>query len=242
MDKLQDSARKFVAIYNELDHYMRKKLNATVYIDHGQLLREMSEKQLIFKEHVTELRLFSEIRNIIVHNPYPHVNPIFHPHEYLLKRYKEIFDRIKNPPKALSVAIPASTIFTVKSSDAVHDVLDVMIKKTYTYVPVMDQGKFVGVFSESVLAAYYLHHKDFVMGKEAIVEDFIDFIPFEKHVNEYFEFVPRTALLSEVLEIFQSNLKKRKRVGVVYITERGTKNEKLLGMITAWDIAGHEEK
>lgn len=242
MDKPQDVARKFVAVYNELDHYMRKKLHAENYVDHGQLLRQMVEKKFIFKEHLTELRLFSEIRNIIVHNPYPHVNPIFQPHEYLVERYKEIFNRIKNPPKAISIAIPAQTIFTVKPSDKVHDVLDVMIKKTYTYVPVMDQGKFIGVFSESVLAAHYLEHKDFIMGREALVQDFMDFVPFEKHMNEYFEFVSRDTLLSEVLEIFKTNLKKRKRIAVIYLTDKGLKTEKLLGMITAWDIAGLEEK
>ena len=241
MDKLQDNARKFVAIYNELDHYMRKELHAENYVDHGQLLRHMVEKKLIFKEHLTELRLFSEIRNIIVHNPYPNANPIFHPHEYLIERYKEIFSRIKNPPKAISVAIPAQIIFTVKPSDKVHDVLDVMIKKTYTYVPVMDQGKFVGVFSESVLVAYYAKHKDFIMGREALVADFMDFIPFEKHTNEHFIFVPRDTLLSEIIEIFQKNLKVRKRIAVIYLTQTGKKEEKLLAMITAWDMAGLEK-
>lgn len=240
MNKLDDAARKFVAIYNELDHYMRKKINAAAYIDHGQLLRDMAEKHFIFNEHITELRLFSEIRNLIVHNPYPNINPIFQPHEHLVERYQEIFKKIKNPPKAISIAIPASTIFTVTLQDDVHKVLEVMIKKTYTYVPVMENGKFLGVFSESVLACYYAEKKDFIMGKEAKVEDFKEFLPFEKHPNEYFEFVSRDTLLSEIVEIFQSNLKKRKRIGVVYITERGKKEEKLLGMITAWDIAGLE--
>ncbi len=238
MSKLDDSARAFVAVYNELDHYMRKKNNSSSYVDHGQLLREMAEKNFIFKEHITELRLFSEIRNLIVHNPYPNVNPIFQPHEYLVERYKEIYNKIKHPPKAMSIAIPASTIFTVTLEDNVHKVLEVMVKKTYTYVPVFDKGRFFGVFSESVLVSYYADKKDFIMGKEAKVEDFKDYLPFDKHSNEYFEFVSRDTLLSEVLEIFQSNLKKRKRIGVVYVTERGKKEEKLLGMITAWDIAG----
>ncbi len=238
MSKSENSAKRFVDIYNELDHYMRNKLRAAPYIDHGQLLREMAEKQLIFKEHVTELRLFSEIRNLIVHNPYPHVNPIFKPHEYLIERYEEIFNKIKHPPKAMSIAIPTSTIFTVGLSSKVHDVLEVMVKKTYTYVPVMENGKFMGVFSESVLACYFAENKDFIVGKDAMVDEFRDFLPFEKHPNEYFAFVARDTLLSEVIEIFQSNLKVRKRIGVVYITERGKKEEKLLGMITAWDIAG----
>lgn len=240
MVQQRDLAQQFVAIYNDLDHYMRKKLHAATYVDHGQLLREMAEKQLIFKEHVTELRLFSEIRNLIVHNPYPNINPIFFPHKALVERYREILNKIKHPPKAMSIAIPASTIFTVKLKDKVHDVLDVMIKKTYTYVPVMDDGKFIGVFSESVLACYYGENKDFIMGKEALVEDFKEFLPFEKHSNEFFVFVPRNSLLSDVLDIFQKNLKVRKRVAVVYVTETGKKEEKLLGMITAWDIAGLE--
>ena len=73
-----------------------------------------------------------------------------------------------------------------------------------------------------------------------LIEEFRDFIPLEKHTSEYFEFVGRNALLSDVENLFRIGLKARKRIAVVFITEKGKQSEKILGIITAWDIAGKQ--
>jgi hypothetical protein len=70
------------------------------------------------------------------------------------------------------------------------------------------------------------------------IKDFADFISFESHTNEYYEFVSRDTTIFEIEEIFTQGLKKLKRISVVYITENGKSSEGLLGMITVWDLAG----
>ena len=39
--------------------------------------------------------------------------------------------------------------------------------------------------------------------------------------------------------MFQNGLKGKKRISVIFITQNGNENEKLLGLITAWDLAGY---
>lgn len=74
-----------------------------------------------------------------------------------------------------------------------------------------------------------------------MIREFIDFIPFDKHESEYFAFVSKDALLIDVEEIFKDGLKDNKRIATVFITETGNEKEKLLGLITAWDLAGYEK-
>ncbi len=234
-----DNTTKFISVYNEIDHYMRKHLRAAEYNDHSSLLRQMSDKNRMFSDNYKDLKLFSELRNMLIHNPYPgKADPLLIPHNYILKKYEEIRDAVLHPKKALDIAIKASSIYKTTLNANAIDVMDEMDEKTYTHVPVMDQDNLVGVFSENSILAYLVNKKDAIILKDTKISEFADFIGIDKHKSEYFEFVSRDTLLSDVELLFQEGLKARKRIAVVYITEHGKKEEKLLGMITAWDVAG----
>ena len=199
----------------------------------------MVDKDRLFSDNYKDLKLFSELRNILIHNPYPDkANPLIIPHDYILGKYEEIRNAVLHPKKALDIAIKPQLIYKTTLSANALDVMQEMDDKTYTHVPVMDGDMMIGVFSENTILAYLVHHKDAIIMKDTKVSEFSEFIGLDKHKSEYFEFVSRDTLLSDVEVLFQKGLKERKRVAVVYITEHGKRDEKLLGMITAWDVAG----
>jgi hypothetical protein len=41
-----------------------------------------------------------------------------------------------------------------------------------------------------------------------------------------------------MIALFQENLEKKKRLGAVFVTANGKEDEAMLGLITAWDVAG----
>lgn len=234
-------ADKLLQIYNEIDDFMRKKLRAEGFVDHGALLRQMRDKSRVFSEFYKELKTFSEMRNLLIHNPYgANANPLFVPHEYTIGKYEFIKNQILHPKKALSIAIPANLIYTTTLEDNAIEVIQAMNEKVYTHVPVLDRKKMVGVFSENTILSYLSHHKEAIILKDMKISEFSDFIPLDKHLSEKFEFISRHALLIEVEELFRKNLANRRRIGMVFITNSGKKDEELLGLLTSWDIAGKE--
>lgn len=237
--KQTNTASKFLSIYNEIDHYMRKVLSAENYIEHGILLRQMSEKNRLFESYYKDLKLFAELRNLLVHNPYPDsANPLIIPHEYILKRYEDIRNAVLHPKKAIDVAVKRELIYVTSLNAVAIEVMEIMDRKTYTHVPVIEDEKLIGVFSENTILTYFVNHKEIIFPKDTKILEFKNFIGLDKHPSEYFEFVARDTLLADVEVLFQKGLKEHKRIAVVYITQNGRKEEKLLGMITAWDIAG----
>jgi len=237
--KQHDKTVKFLAVYNEIDHYMRKRMGAPEYVDHSTLLRQMSDKNRLFSDNYKDLKLFSELRNMLVHNPYPEkADPLIIPHGFILEKYEEIKNAVLHPRKAIDIAIKVNFIYTTTPDANAIDVMDEMDEKTYTHVPVMEGSKMIGVFSENSILAYLVNHKEAIIMKDTKISEFEDFVGIDKHKSEYFEFVSRDTLLSDVEVLFQEGLKARKRIAVVYITEHGTRDERLLGMITAWDVAG----
>ncbi len=228
---------KFIALYNQLDAYMRNQLQADRYIDHSTLLREMSSKNRLFLNYIQDLRTFADIRNMLIHNPYKKdVDPLFRLHTYVVKKYAEIIGFLLNPAKALKVAIPGHVIFTATLDTPIQKLMKTMTDKNYTHVPIMKNNKMIGIFSENTLLSYLVTNQEGLILKDATVADFGEFIKPENHINEYFEFVSRNTLLSKVEEIFHKGVTDTKRIAVVYITENGKNTEKILGMITPWDI------
>lgn len=232
-------SEKFLQIYNELDDYMRKKLHSEQYTDHSTLLRQMTDINSVFKDYYKDLKMFADMRNILVHNPYKgEADPIFMPNEKIIEIYENIKNLVLYPKKALSIAISRKFIYTTTLESNALEVMQIMNDKVYTHVPVMEGEEMIGVFSENTLLSYLARNKDAIILKDMKIEEFKDFIPLNNHLSEHFEFVGRNALLVEVEQVFRRGLINRKRIAVVYITESGRPQEKLLGMITAWDIAG----
>ncbi len=199
----------------------------------------MSEKNKLFEACYKDLKLFAELRNLLIHNPYPdRANPLIIPHDYILKKYEDIRNTILNPKKAMNIAIRREFIYTTSLNANVVEVMQIMNDKTFTHIPIMDGEKLIGVFSENTILTYLVHHKDAIFLKDTKMEEFKEFIGLDKHPSECFEFVSRDNLLIDIEILFQERLKKRKRIAVIYITQNGKPDEKLLGMITAWDVAG----
>lgn len=229
----------FVAIYNEIDHFMRSTLRDSNKTEHSYLIDELSRKSAVVARHAQDLRVFAQLRNVLIHNPFMKIaNPIASPAREIIEHYRHIKDAIIHPPSAISIAVPTGRLFTCELGDNALSVIEAMSANTYTHVPVVSgKGKMVGVFSENSLLSFLAHHKDAIITKEMNIAEFADFIAYEGHKGESFVFLHRNAPLNEVYELFNDAIKKRQRIGAIFITEHGAADERLLGLITAWDLA-----
>jgi hypothetical protein len=99
----------------------------------------------------------------------------------------------------------------------------------------------VGVFSENVLVSYLVSKGELLLDNNICINELEDYISLEKHKSESFEFLSRTATYFDLKELFSKYIIDKKRLAVVYITHSGNKNEKLLGMVTAWDMPKGEK-
>jgi len=235
---------EFITIYNELDAFMRKELNQDEWVSHSDLIKLMSKINKIFKYYEDELLAFARLRNAIVHNPNKkNADPIANPHDYVVEKYKQILNKVLQPARALdTIAVRSEKIYIANLDDRALDVMETMSKYAYTHVPIIENGKFVGVFSENTIFSYIVNTGDILLEKDVKIREFSEFIPIDKHESETFAFVSRDTLVIEIEEMFAHELIDGKRLAVVFITNNGNLNEKILGLVTAWDLVGYREK
>ncbi|AAK80407.1 putative transcriptional regulator [Clostridium acetobutylicum] len=241
MDKsIKSNAEKFIMIYNEIDRYMRKVLDENERTGNADLVKKMAKRNKVFEEYKDELMLFARLRNSIVHNPYnAELDPIAEPHDKIIVKYGELRDKILNPPLALdTIAVKGKNIYVVTQNESVLDVMTVMKDNNYANVPVVDNlGMIVGVFSKNTVFSYMVENEGVQIRRDTKINDFKEFIPLHKHENEFFAFVSRKTLAVEIEDMFKKRIHGKKKLSLVFITETGRVKEKILGIVTPWDIA-----
>lgn len=146
-------------------------------------------------------------------------------------------DRIGRLASIANILIPCNDVFTCSLDDAIRPVTETMVKNSYSHVPVLDTGgKVTGVFSESTMLE--MSKTDIGNLAQATIRDIAEFLPMEKHTADVFKFVPKNDAVLHLRQLCDEALKKRKRIGMFFVTENGKSDEPLLGILTVWDIAG----
>jgi CBS domain-containing protein len=235
----KSQAERFLAAYNQLDDYMRRELREGPGVGHQNLIVKMAAQESDFSRGQSDLQTFARLRNALVHNPYsPGVDPIAEPHESVVEEYEKIVQRLLHPPSCLTIAVPASAVYATNWDQHVLEVVRVMNSKVYTHVPVLEDGRVVGVFSENTVFSYLADHGQARISSETRISEFREFMPVRKHASEVFGFLSETSTIVDLARLFQETFKLRQRLAVVFITDNGQETGRLLGLVTAWDMAG----
>jgi len=237
----RENSKEFLETYNRLDYYMRGVLKRSSGKDsHSFLLREMANRgNSVFQKNIHELLLFADLRNSLIHNPYMEdADPIAEPHEFIVNKYKNIVDSVMNPPRALNtIAIPENKIYKIFPKDSVMDTMRVMSRSGYSHVPIMRDGRVLGVFSTDTIFDYLADGLGTMPINEAmLISDLIEYTKLLNHANDYFKFLPGSVNLIEVEEEFANSPVPGKRTAAIFLTDNGKSTGALLGMITPLDL------
>ncbi len=236
------NSQKFLAIYNELDDFMRHDLNAEHYVSHSDLIHKMIKKgNSVFDYYYQDLKSFARLRNAIVHNPDKKTaDPIAEPHDDIVKQYQELLGKVVRPELALdSLAIPMDKLYAVTLDTNVLKAMKIMNKHILSYLPIIEKYKLIGVFSDSTLFDYILRHQHTIIDANLIISDLGETIDIDNHISEAFIFTKKDTTVIEIEDIFRKGFKDNKRIAVVFITEDGTETGMLLGLVSAWEVAGY---
>lgn len=227
---------RFINTYNEFTEHMEDVLNLHDYKTHVQMLNILSRKNHTVHHYYDELRLFASLRNTIIHDSTSKYNPIAIPHEEVVKRYESIFHQIKDPPTALDICVKSKNLAFARLDHRVKDCIVKMHDKDFSYMPVIDNNQVVGVFSGDCIFTYMRKNHTTIVNDKFLIRDLGDSIHIDNHIDERFEFIGKNTSLGEIINKFSNTMIGSKRLAVIFVTHNGNNNEKILGMISAWNV------
>ena len=229
-----NNIEKFGKLFIEFEVETKKKIN------NDNLTLDECIKELKLKRQNPYIREDSfidfcrRLRNINYHN----INDNY----YLItddtiNKLKEIVEEVKHPFKVSSKA--TINIYSKTLKDKVLPTMNDMNEKSYTHIPIYDEDNknLVGVFSENSLFQYVMEDKIIEVDDKTTFNDIKKCIDLNLS-KEIVKFVSKDKLYDDVVNDFVKEFKNNNKLSCVMVTHNGKPTEKVIGIITAWDIIG----
>jgi len=228
VDKFQNLFKQFADICDKKYQDLSGDFPKDIYIE----LEYLKEKDSLIRKNYYDIDNFRKLRNIVSHKIY--VKEIC---DEALDKFEKLLEQIEKPKKAFDVA--SKTIKTCKNIDNIHQITKMMNEKVFTSIPIVDVNeKLIGVFSESVLLEWMANsgEKDGCIFDKTSIGELSEYTSNLDNKFSSFKFISRDEFAYKVEELFNDCVEKQIRLQAVFVTEHGKQNEKLLGIITAWDL------
>lgn len=226
---------EFLDLYKQLEDALEEKYR-------GERRRYSSVVMEFSKDYESgpvrdKLDVCRELRNLLTHNPNVGGLPVAEPSEPVLKAMEEVLEFVKRPPLAMEFATTGEQIMRGYLDQKVLPLMRAMEDRGFSHIPILKNGKFYGVFSVGAVFRYLLHNGGKGISESSTLADLDQQIQLREHTENY-EFVSARETYITVRKKFERVRGKSKRVAVIFVTETGSPNQKLLGMLTPWDVLG----
>ena len=241
----EKEADKLISLFKELEDVIKNECKKCA-IDTNEksislLINELSKKNNIVRRNKDELDLIRNVRNLNVHQQIDKYKYVVYPSPEINNKLEMIINEIKNPPMIYysEMCIKKSNMYCRKMNHSIYDTIQEMTKKLYTHIPIIENGKLIGVFSENTLLDIVKRDNVIIIDEKTTFKDIEENLKIENHTMESFKFISKRKNIYDVEDMFKNYFGQHKRIGCIYITENGKENENILGMLTAWDVLGN---
>lgn len=224
--------QKFLELYKRLETLldMRYPYADTSVKEYYHSLEKSMVKDA--KERAVAIDMCRTLRNNLSHR---NVGHLFNVTEDTIAFLEKEIDILENPFCAKDIMTPRERIFSVTLNSNTIQVLDEIYKNSYDYVPVLDEKeKVIGVFSLNCLLAKIHKNHETRIENLSTIYDYYQYIGLDEQVKEKFAFVSIDDDIETIVDVF--NNKKDKKVVLLFVTNHGTNNEKIRGIITPHDV------
>jgi len=225
VDEFMDACRDFEATV-KLKYHLDDNDSAYMYI--AQLPKYTSMKE--------EVHVIRTLRNMYAHNNMQidgedilTISPL------LLTTLKKLTHSISNPILVKDVMI--TNLFKANWNEKVVCLMQKMKEKGISHTPVLDEdNKLLGVFSQNTLFIRLSDEEASCINREDTLEQYAKYLPIHMHENESFDFIGCEDDIEKAKAKFKRTRKSKKRVVMLFVTKNGDMDERVLGILTPWDV------
>ncbi len=233
-ETVEELTDEFLQLYRQLEQEGRLAYFPTASPKESVIGRLMSVPQL--KKYREDIDFCRVVRNFLVHTPKVDETYPIGPSRAMVDFLRKLIENIKSPILAIEYAIKINNLYTINMHSNILDVVRFMQTMGFTHVPILEEGKLVGVFSSNVIYSYLAQTKDPVTSFDTELSVFREYLSIYNHTNEYFTFESRDVTLYQVSKQFKIDSHNMKQLAAVFLTENGSEHEKILAMLTPYSI------
>lgn len=228
-----ENSEKFLYTFNKIDKFLSDELKVgNNYTSFSSSVKKAAVINIIIRRYKDDLLEFAELRNAIVHERTDPEFPIAEPHDTIVEKIEKIYNELSAPKKVLPIFKREVKVF--RYTDKLTSLLKVIKDTSYSHFPVYNGKEFKGLVTENGVTNWFATAVE--KGEIPVETTTLDEILKYEEATENYRFISRDTTIYEAEDIFKNQVHREERIDAILITENGKTNEKLLGMISTWDI------
>ena len=140
-------------MFAEIENCMKLALGKRQNERFMDLAREYVRVYNLPASYLVSLQTYAALRNAIDHNSHCGAYPIAEPIPEIVEEIRQIRDKIKTPPEAMSV-LPEMDVCSVRSGESVSVALEYVRQFDFSQLPVYESGQYVGILTTNTIARW----------------------------------------------------------------------------------------
>lgn len=225
---MENKAGQFLERYREIEEWVLNNLNVSEMKD----LEQMPQ----YKNVRSNLAFCRMLRNLLSHYDWSKAgNDMIVVTEQAVRQVNNLYYSL-NPVTLMRVAIRSGQIFAPSPDDSVMAAVKVMARNDYSYIPIVENHRIVGVFSTKTILRITAENGTLIVSDDLKFRDIEKFTRLEQEPHAHYGFVHPNMIMEDVSEMFQRSKKRRVRLDVLFITDSGRPDGILQGMVTPVDV------
>ena len=235
-----EKEKQFIKLFNELEQFLRITYSKGDYSYTGFVtklyqIKKSKENMIINNNQNFEvIKQAAQMRNIIAHN-----NDILVPSDRFIEQFKSIVDKITKPLTVRQIMTSYQNLKTVTSKTTIGDVVDLLRDSGFSTIPVIENDELKGIFTEKSLYDYMSLKNSKSISKHMKIEEIMEAIDLNNHPRKYYDFVSIKTNIYDAYLMFNKDLKHRREMLLLLVTENGKDGEHLLGIVALRDLEKH---
>ncbi|SER80410.1 CBS domain-containing protein [Salipaludibacillus aurantiacus] len=227
------NSQRFTTAYNRIDAKLREQENSDRYLPFSELVVRTAKHNYVVRRFEKDLKMLGNLRNAIIHNETRQDYVIAEPHDSTVSLIERIEAEISKPKEVIPMF--SKDVKTFETDHTLSDVLRVIKDQAFSQFPVYKDGEFAGLLTENGITNFLARHVEEEL--ISLPETAIEMVLSLEEAKNNCKFISRHTSVYEAKELFKNEgADEFARLDALLITHHGRKTEKLLGMITAWDI------
>lgn len=225
---MENKAAQFLERYREIEEWVLDNLNVT----------EMKELEQMpqYKSIRSNLAFCRVLRNLLSHYDWSKAgNDLVIVTNQALRQVNNLYYSL-NPMTLMRVAIRAGQIFAPSPEDSVLSAVKVMQRNDYSYIPIVEDHRIIGVFSTKTIMRLVAENTASAFTESLKFKDIMDYIRLIDEQNAHYGFINPNMTVEDVSLKFQRSKTRRVRLDMLFITDNGRSDGILQGMVTPVEI------
>jgi len=223
---------RFTEIEEELKHACGNGVRLNARPSAVEMIRQYEQKHGGWHDGNT-LRKIADLRNVIVHERHSD-EYLAVPTDAVIASLQKCLERLHAPKKVAAMA--SSGVRSVSPEDSLLDAFRLMLPD-FSQLPVLRNQVFCGLLTENGIVRWLTGHVTGKLEMVAFDEVCVDEVLNCEEAKFRVQFTSPDTHAADVCAMFTED----KQLEAVLVTHRGSKTEKIQGIVTRWDVAGFKE-